>query len=271
MRPLYLPLFFVALLFSAQANSITDTAQLETIGIEEKLGAVVPSDIVLTDETGKKVKTGSLFDGEKPVLLNLVFYTCPHNCRFAMQYLSESVNSLADDLKSFKIGDDYKVLTVSFDETDTTKLAAEKAAENRDMLTRKEGAEDMMFFTADKENIKRLTDTVGFKFRKEGDSFDHQSALIALTPDGRVARYLYGIQHKPADVKLALIEAADGLIGETPVINKVLLFCYKFDPVGKKYALRAIAMVKVAGVVTLIVLTTFLYKMWRRKTGSEVD
>ncbi|QMU56022.1 MAG: hypothetical protein GKS04_02350 [Candidatus Mycalebacterium zealandia] len=257
--------FFVVLLHCAAAFSITDTAQLKQVGITEKLGEQIPGDISLVNHLGEKRNIGQFFDGQRPVLLNLVFYTCPHNCRFAMQFLTETANALADRVDSLKIGDDYRVLTVSFDETDTSEIAARKAEENRTILTYKEGRENLLFFTAGRSEIKRITETAGFEFRKEGEMFDHQSALIVLTPEGKIARYLYGIQHSPSDVKLALIEASDGKIGGGGIINKVLLFCYKFDPVGKKYALRAINIVKLSGVVTLLVLTVFLYRMWRRK------
>ncbi len=258
-------LFFIIFLPAPAAFSITDTAQIEIMKIREKLGEQVPGNIVLTNYLGQKKEIGQFFDGEKPVLLHLVFYTCPHNCRFAMQFLSETVNALADELGSFKLGDDYRVLTVSFDESDTTQIASQKAAENLSMLTYQKGAEDLRFFTAGKNEITRLTESVGFGFRKEGEGFDHQSALILLTPEGRVARYLYGIQHDPKDLKLALIEASDGKIGGSTAINKVLLFCYKFDPVGKKYALEAIRIVKLSGVVTMLGIGIFLYRMWRRR------
>ncbi len=264
-------LFVAVLLMTTTANSITDTAQLERIGIEEKLGEQVPANIALVNHLGREELIGRYFDGKKPVLLQLVFYKCPHNCRFAMKFLTETVNALSDNFESFKIGSDYRVLTVSFDESDTTETALEKTRESRSLLTHKEGAGELRFFTASPEEIERLTEAAGFGFRKEGDGFDHQSALIALTPRGRIARYLYGIQHEPVDLKLALIEASNGRIGGSEIINKVLLFCYKFDPVGRKYALRAIAIVKISGVVTLLILAAFLYRMWRRKSKSEVD
>lgn len=259
-------LLLLALLpFAPEALSITDTAQLRTIGIKEKPGAQVPRDISLTDHRGGWSAIGQFFDGKKPSLLNLVFYSCPHNCRFAMQFLTETANALASGAAPLKTGDDYTILTVSFDVSDTTEIAAKKAEENHALLSGGLDADGMKFFTADADDIKRLTDTVGFSFRKEGEGFDHQSGLIVLTPEGKVARYLYGIQHEAKDVRLALLEAADGKIGGGGVINKVLLFCYKFDPVGGKYALRALFLVKVSGAVTLIALTAFLYRMWRNK------
>ncbi len=270
MRLKRISLFFVVFLLpNTPVLAITDTAQLERIGIREKLGVQVPEDIVISDHTGQKKKIGRFFDGKRPVLLQLVFYSCPHNCRFAMKFLAETANALADNLGSFKIGDNYRVLTVSFDSSDTTRIASEKAEENRALLTNRKGAEEFGFFTAEQSEIVRLTDSVGFGFRKEGNGFDHQSALIVLTPEGKVARYLYGIQHNPADLKLALIEASNGRIGSRTLINHVLLFCYKFDPVGKKYALRAIAIVKLSGAVTLLVLSMFLYRMWKKKAAGK--
>ncbi|MCY3973732.1 MAG: hypothetical protein OXF52_06005 [Candidatus Dadabacteria bacterium] len=271
MRPaLLLPLIAIAL-FASEARSITDTAQLRTIGIKEKPGAQVPRDISLTDHRGRRETTGRFFDGKKPSLLHLVFYTCPHNCRFGMQFLTETANTLASGAAPLKAGDDYTILTVSFDLSDTTEIAAQKAAENYAILSGGQDGEGMRFFISDASGVKRLTEAVGYSFRKEGEGFDHQSALIVLTPEGKVARYLYGIQHDPKDVRLALLEAADGKIGGSGVINKVLLFCYKFDPVGGKYALRALFLVKVSGAVTLLALTAFLYRMWRNKTKSEGD
>lgn len=245
---------------------ITDTAQLGLIGIRERLGVQVPPDIVLVNRLGQKKEIGQFFDGKRPVLLQLVFYRCPHNCSFAVKFLAETANSLSQSRGNLKIGDNYRVLTVSFDSSDTTQTASEKYEETRAMLAYRKGAEEFGFFTANQREIVRLTDAVGYGFRKEGEGFDHQSALIVLTPAGKVARYLYGIDHNPADVKLALIEASDGRIGSNTIINKVLLFCYKFDPVGKKYALQALATVKIAGALTLLVLAAFLYRMWR-KTG----
>ncbi len=269
MKPKLAILFLIAILLPDRpAFSMTDTAQIGLMKIDEKLNAQVPGDIVIVDHSGKEKEIGQFFDGKRPVLLHLVFYTCPHNCRFAMKFLSETVNALSDELGSFKIGDDYRVLTVSFDVSDTTQTAAGKAEENRALLTYAKGAEELGFFTAGQSDISRLTGSVGFGFRKEGNGFDHQSALIVLTPEGKVARYLYGIEHKPADVKLALIEASEGRIGTNTAINKVLLFCYKFDPVGKRYALRAIGIVKISGAITLLVLTVFLYKMWKRRAGQ---
>lgn len=265
-------LLLTVLAFASEAKSITDTAQLNTIGITEKPGAQVPRGIEITNHRGRVETAGRFFDGEKPSLLHLVFYSCPHACRFAMQFLTETANSLAEGAASLKAGVDYTVLTVSFDVSDTTETAAQKAAEQHALLSGGQSADGMRFFTADEENIRRLTGAVGFAFRKEGEGFDHQSGLVVLTPEGKVARYLYGIQHDPKDVRLALLEAADGKIGGGGVINKVLLFCYKFDPVGGKYALRALLLVKISGAVTLLALTAFLFRMWRNKNRKpEVE
>lgn len=127
----------------------------------------------------------------------------------------------------------------------------------------------MGVLTGNEGSILELTRSLGYKFMEDGDEFAHPSALIVLTPEGKISRYLYGIQHDPRDYKLALIEASDGKIGGNSLSNKVLLFCYQFDPIGKRYALKAINIVKIGGMVTLFTLSSFLAFFWIKEKSQN--
>jgi len=253
----------VFMLFSSEfVLAITDARDVKDIGIDEKLGDALPEDITIIDENNNPVLFKDLLSTDTPTVLNLVYYSCPKLCNFATDGLLQVIN----ETDSLNIGKDYKVLTVSFDPEDSTELAASKALKYRSSVKTGEQTEDSWpFFTADEENIERLTQSVGFKYKIDGDEFAHPAALTVLTPEGKVSRYLYGIQHIPNDFRLSLLEASKGEIGTSQLLNKVLLFCYGFDPVGKKYALQALNVVKAGGVITLLSLCVGLTYFWRRE------
>lgn len=253
----------VFMLFSSEfVLAITDARDVKDIGIDEKLGDTLPGDITIIDENNNPVLFKDLLSTDTPTVLNLVYYSCPKLCNFATDGLLQVIN----ETDSLNIGKDYKVLTVSFDPEDSTELAASKALKYRSSVKTGEQTEDSWpFFTADEENIKKLTQSVGFKYKIDGDEFAHPAALTVLTPEGKISRYLYGIQHIPNDFRFSLLEASKGEIGDSTLLNKVLLFCYGFDPVGKKYALKALNIVKAGGVVTLLTLCVGLTYFWRRE------
>ncbi|GJM16390.1 MAG: photosynthetic protein synthase I [Thermodesulfobacteriota bacterium] len=250
-------------LFSSEfVLAISDARDVKDIGIDEKLGDTLPEDITIIDENNNPALFKDLLSTNTPTVLNLVYYSCPKLCNFATDGLLQVIN----ETDSLNIGKDYKVLTVSFDPEDSTELAASKALKYRSSVkTGKQSEDSWPFFTADEENIEKLTQSVGFKYKIDGDEFAHPAALIVLTPEGRISRYLYGIQHIPNDFRFSLLEASKGEIGDSTLLNKVLLFCYGFDPVGKKYALKALNIVKAGGVVTLLTLCVGLTYFWRKE------
>jgi len=260
----YFPLSLILVslyLMPSVSFAITDTNQMEGVGIVEELGKSVPMNIPFTNENGDQVKIGDFFDGKRPVILNLAYLNCPRVCTFAINDVLNVVNNL----DSLKLGKDYRVITMSFNPDEDYKLAHKKADEYRSKL--KENAPDSSwrFLTGEKKNLKEFTKKLGYHYKRDGKEYAHPTALIILTPDGTVSRYLYGIEHNTQDLKLSLLEAADGKIGSSETLNKVLLFCYEFDPVGKKYALRALNIVKAGGVVTLLFLGVFLTVMWKKE------
>jgi protein SCO1/2 len=257
LRTLIWILVLTLLIRSPVSHSISSIEDLKEVGVEEKLGSYIPLNLVFHDENGKEIELKEFFGDGKPVILTLVYYHCPRVCSFILDGVLSAVNNL----DSLYPGKDYKILTISFDLSETPEMAREKA---RKYIT-KGSKKSWFFLTGSEESIKELTRAIGFNYKKDGDDFAHPSVIIILSPDGKVSRYLYGAQYEPNDLRLALLEAADGKIGSSKLINKVLLFCYQFDPVGKKYALQALNVVKAGGVLTLLLVGMLLTYLWKRE------
>ncbi len=264
---IYVLAVLAVLLCADFAAAITDSRDIKNVGLDDKLGDVIPDGITLKDENGNEVDFKDVLYKDGPTVLSLVYFQCPRICTFASDGLLQVVN----EQKSFTVGKDFRIITVSFDPDDTPEMASEKGERYRKNVLRGEPSSgDWMFLTGDAENIAKLTGAVGFKFLEDGDEFAHPSAIMVLTPDGKISRYLEGIQYEPLDFRLSLVEAAKGQIGTSGILNKVVLFCYEFDPIGKRYALKALNVVKAGGVITLLALCGVLTYFWRReKKGPE--
>ncbi len=225
-----------------------DSLTASDIGIDEKLGEYVPLTLSFRDENGETVSLKEFVN--KPVILSLVYYSCPGICNPLLSGLAEALNKL-----QLEMGIDYNVVTISFDPLDTPTVALAKKKNYLTLLEKKGDKESWRFLTGEPENITKLTDAVGFRFKKEGDEFVHPGTLIILSPDGKVIRYLYGITFLPFDVKMALTEASRGRVG--PSIRKALLFCFKYDASGRKYALN---ITRVAGTtITFFAIIFFAF------------
>ena len=252
----------ISTLFAPNAPAISNVNDVKEMGFDEKLSSPAALDAEFVGEDGEPVTFSSFFGQGKPVVLSLAYFTCPRLCTLATDGVLETVNAL----DSFRPGADYTVVTVSFDPEESPAVLADKAALYGGELSGGEGeAGGWRFLRGTEENILALTDSVGFRFARDGEEFAHPSGIVVLTPGGVVSRYLYGVQHEPRNFKLSLIEASEGKIGGSELANKVLMFCYQFDPVGKRYALAALNVVKAGGMVTLAVLVAFLSLMWRRE------
>jgi protein SCO1/2 len=243
-------------------SAITNEAEVKDIGVDEKLGEAVPQDLKFFDEDGHQIVLGDLLKDGKPLILSLAYFSCPRLCSLTLKGTLESINALSN----LYLGRDFKVVTLSFNPIEKPDIAKKKALEYRTKLKKEQSAEKKwLFLTGDEDDISKLTQAVGFKYKKDGEEFAHPTTLIFITPDGRISRYLYGVQFEPKEMKLSLLEASGGKIGSSEVLNKVLLFCYAFDPVGKRYALQALKIVKAGGVITLISLGMFLTYYWKRE------
>lgn len=247
--------------------AINDARHVSEIGIDEKLGNKIETNIFFFDQDGNRVLFEELFADGLPVVLSPVYFSCPRVCTFTTGGVLETLNGL----ESLSLGKDFKLVSFSFNPEDKPELAKEKADKYvKSLIENHVPNKNWHFLTGDSTNINKLTEEIGFKFKKDGEEYAHPTALIVLTPDAEISRYLYGIEHNPKDLKLALVEASDGNIGNSRLLNKVLLFCYQFDPVGKKYALQALNVVKAGGALTLLFLCGFLAYFWiREKKGSQ--
>ena len=211
------------------------------VGIDEKLGDTVPLDLVFKDSNGKEVKLGNLIT--KPTVLSLVYFHCPTVCK---PMLGAKVDVL--DRIDLVPGKDYNALTVSFNDRETPEDA--KTIKDHFLASfksRKFPGDAWHFLTGDAEAIRKLTDAVGFRFKRDGDGFIHPTGLIMLSPKGKITRYFPGLSFQPFDTKLGIMEASEGRIG--PTISKVLLYCFRYDPQGKRYVFDIL---KVTATITII-------------------
>ena len=191
---------------------------LET-GVAEKLGDYIPLDLKFADENGDSVQLSQIFN--KPTILSLVYYRCPGICSPLLSGIVDVVEKI-DNIP----GEDFEILTVSFDETDNPALGLQKKKNYMAAFNKKFPAEHWKFLTGDKASIAKLTDAVGFKFKKQGRDFVHPGLITILGKDGKISRYLFGISFLPFDVKMALLEASQGRTG--PTINRVLVYCFSY-------------------------------------------
>ena len=226
------------------------------IGLREKQGQTIPLDLTFNDESGHPVTFRQLI--RMPAILALVYYHCPNVCSLLLQNLAEALNKLPAEP-----GKDYILLAASFDEREKPDLALQRKKFYRMMVGKPFPEEGWRFLTGDEENIRRLTDAVGFHFKREGEDFEHPVALIILSPKGKVIRYLYGTEYLPFDIKMALLEASEERVG--PTISKALRFCFSYDPKGKKYVFNTL---KITGTATLffaLLFITFLVFKGRKR------
>ncbi len=240
--------------------ALQDEAPPPYIGIEEKLGATVPLDLTFIDEDGRKVRLGDLID--KPTIVSFIYYKCRDVCPLLLGGEAEVLRRL-DAVP----GKEYTALTVSVDELDTPADAREKKKNFLQAIGKPYPAEAWRFLTGDKENIQKFTDAVGFRFRRHEDIFQHSISLIVLSGQGKIVRYLYGKTFLPFDLKMAFLEASEGRVG--PTISKVLLYCFTYDPKGKKYVFNIL---KVFGTVMVVFLGgffIFLTRAGKRRTPKE--
>lgn len=234
------------------------------VGIEEQLGKFVPMDLEFYDESGYLIKLKDLIN--KPTILTLVFYECKGICTPLLTEVADMVNKI-----DLELGKDYQILTISFDHTEKPALASSKKI-NYLKLVKKSGGEKNLkinwkFLTGDSSNVFSLTNSVGFYFKKEEDQFIHAGALIFLSPEGKITRYLMGIDYLPFNVKMAIIEAAEGKVG--PTIAKLLDFCYAYDPEGRTYALNITRIVGAGMLVLIAIFVIFLTTKPRKKSVSN--
>jgi protein SCO1/2 len=229
-------------------------------GIEERLGEIVPVDLRFVDEEGAEVRLGDLID--KPTIVSLEYYSCPSICRPLLDEVTVMLGKLQD--MNMEPGLDYRVLTISFDETDSSAGSARLKDEYYTSLPDGFPASAWTFLTGDSAAVASFTDAVGFHFRRAGEDFAHPTTLVILSPKGKITRYLIGSEYLAADIKLSLMEASEGRVG--PTIAKFFQYCFSYDPEGRKYVLNVTRVVGASSIIGLALFAVFLTAGGRRRS-----
>jgi len=255
------------LLASAAAPAFAQPAQekppiLREVGYDQRLGETVPLDLVFRDEAGRPVALRSLFRG-RAVVLSLVYYECPMLCTLTLNGLGSALSVL-----TFDAGKDFDVLTVSFEPKETPALAAAKKKTYLARYRRPGAGEGWHFLTGDAPAIAALTKAVGFRYAWDTETrqYAHPAGLVVLTPDGRIARYMYGVEYAPRDLRLALVEASQRRIGNP--VDTILLYCYQYDPTRGRYAASVLRLVRLGGILTVLGLGAFVLLSLRRERAA---
>ncbi|MGB8979035.1 MAG: SCO family protein [Terriglobales bacterium] len=231
---------------------------LQHVGIQQNLNEQIPADLAFTDESGHSVRLGDYF-GKKPLILNLVYFTCPMLC-------GEELNGLESALRvlKFDVGNQFDVITVSFDPRDTPAAANNKKAEILKRYKRSGAEQGWHFLVGNQDSIDRIAKASGFEFEydKQTQQFAHSTAIMVLTPQGKIAQYYYGIDYPPNDLRLALVDASQEKIGN--VVDEILLYCYHYDPAKGKYSATIARILRLAGVATILCLGMLFIVLLRR-------
>jgi protein SCO1/2 len=230
---------------------------LQNVGIEQHLDGQVPPDLSLVDDTGRAVKLGDYF-GKKPLILNLVYYNCTMLCGEALAGLTGAMKMV-----KFDVGNEFDVITVSFDPRETPAIAAAKKQVYLKRYGRPAAASGWHFLTGPAESISALTKAVGFQYQYDPKikQYAHATAIMVLTPHGRISRYFYGVDFPPKDLRMGLVEASQGKIGNA--VDQVLLYCYHYDPATGKYGAVVSNMLRLGGGLTILILGGLLFILFR--------
>jgi protein SCO1/2 len=236
---------------------------LQNVGIEQHLDAQVPADLAFTDDAGHPVKLGDYF-GKKPLILNLVYYNCTMLCGEALAGLTGAMKMV-----KFNVGDEFDVITVSFNPQETPEIAAAKKQDYLKRYGRADAATGWHFLTGPAESINALTKAVGFQYQYDPKSsqYAHATAIMVLTPQGRISRYFYGVDYPPKDLRMGLVEASQGKIGNA--VDQVLLYCYHYDPETGKYGAIVSNILKLGAGLTILLLGSLLFILLRLDKSAQ--
>jgi len=235
---------------------------LGKVGFEQRLNEQLPLDLMFKDEAGRDVRLGDYF-GKKPVVLTFVYYECPMLCTQVLNGLASALGVIDES-----IGREFDVVTVSFDPRETPTLAAGKKQAYLDRYKREGAERGWHFLTGRQASIDALTKAAGFSYAWDEDTkqFAHASGVVVATPEGKLANYFFGIDYSPRDLKFALIESSQGKVGK--FAEKVLLYCYHYDPATGQYGFEAMRAVRIGGAVTLVALVGFVFVSLRRERAA---
>ena len=239
-------------------------AILTNVGIDQHLNAQIPLDLNFVDENGQPVQLRQYF-GQKPVIITMVYFQCPMLCSQVLSGLTFTLNGMSN----FNVGQEFNVLTVSFDPRDTPQAARENKERYLKRYRRSGSDQGWHFLTGKKDQIDTLAQALGFRYvwDQENQQFAHGSGIMLLTPDGHIAQYYYGIEYDPRNVRLGLVEASKGKIGT--IVDQILLYCYHYDPRQGKYGAAVFNILRASALATVLVLGGFMLLMFRRERRGQ--
>jgi protein SCO1/2 len=237
---------------------------LKNVGIQQNLNQEIPANLAFTDDLGRSLHLGDYF-GKRPLILNLVYYNCPMLCGEVLSGLEHSLSMM-----QFDVGKEFDVITVSFDPSETPEMAAKKKSEFLRRYKRAGAEQGWHFLVGKPDAIDALTKAAGFQYQYDAKTkqFAHATAILVLTPEGRIAQYYYGVEYPPKDLRLGLVEAGKGKIGN--IVDQLLLYCYHYDPEQGKYSATILRVLRLAGVATMLCIGTLIFVMIRRGPSHGV-
>ncbi|MCB1050754.1 MAG: SCO family protein [Acidobacteria bacterium] len=254
-------ILFVSIGLFAQADR--DAGALKAgVGIDEHLGSNVTLDLSFYDENGQQVHLRDYFGADKPVVIAPVYYKCPGFCSTILNGLTTALNN-----EELKLGEDFTVLAISFNPDENHELALEKAKNYYAMLEGQVGPGNWHFLTGNPSQIQTVMQELGFRYKRIGNEFSHASMLAILSPTGAISRYLYGVTFPKRDFHLGLVEASEGKIGTT--IDQFLVYCYRFNQETGTYTVVAMRVLRIGGILTLLVMGTFGYFLWKKDPSNK--
>jgi protein SCO1/2 len=245
---------------SLDRQASTKPGPLDGVGVEQHLGRSLPLDAAFHDEDGRAVRIGDYFGpGKKPAVLAMAYFECPMLCTLVLNGMVKALRPL-----TFTAGDEYDVIVVSIDPKETPELAKQKKAAYLESYARKGDGGGFHFLTGDEKAIRSVADAIGFQYRymPETGEFAHAASIYVVTALGQLSRYFFGVEFSSRDLRLALVEATDNKIGT--VVDQLMLFCYRYDPSAGKYSAQALAVVRLAGLATVLALAGYIgLAQWR--------
>lgn len=253
-------LLLMLLVSSSAVAAESIPVELKNIGIVEHLGEPIDLNLTFTDETGTTVPLKTFFDGKRPVVMTLAYYGCPNLCGLLLNGVTDVFKEM-----SWSPGQEFEYVNVSIDPKETSELATQKKGNLLEVYDRPAGAKGWHLLTGTEANIKALAQQIGFSYFYDPDEkqYAHGSALYILTPDGKLSRYLFGVTFEPRDMRLGLLEATQGKIGN--IVDHVLLYCYRYDPKSRKYSLFATRLLKTGAGITIVGIVGGILLLRRRK------
>lgn len=250
---------------SAQLNK-EEVPELMKIDVEEHLGDNIPLDLQFLDEAGNRVTLADYFNQGKPVMMMMGYYECPMLCNLVFNGVADGVEALG-----WNPGDKFQIVTVSIDPTETPQLAQAKKKNYMESMGLNENDGGWHFLVGDEAQSAALAEALGFEYYyiDEKDQYAHPAVVFLLTEDGKISRYLYGLEYKQNDLKLGLLEASEGKVGST--IDKIILYCYHYDPDAGSYVVFAGNVMKLGGAIVLVLMVILIGGLWWKERRKKVS